>query len=98
MSDLVDSVLGGRRGIVLHRRHLVYGVGNGWFRWTPRWFVDAVVHAWNWVACHTVGHDTHGPYEFQDEPDGENIHLEGYRRGYYPKTCSACSRRWPEGS
>jgi hypothetical protein len=93
----IGYVFGSERiGIVRTRRHLAYGVNHGALCGWPHWLINAIVGAWNFVVCHTLGHDTFGPWEEPPDEDGKTLHVPGFRPGYYPKTCAACSKRWPE--
>jgi hypothetical protein len=87
-----------RMGIVRIRRHLGYGLNHGALRWTPRWVRNAIVTAYNFTVCYTFGHDTCGPWEEPPDEDGRMLRVPGFRPGYFPKTCSACGKRWREPS
>lgn len=69
--------------------HLQYGVDHGWGMSLPGFAKDMIVTVWNKYVCTFKGHDTIGPFEAQ-------VKVPGYRPGIYPKTCSACNKRWKE--
>ena len=49
--------LGGERfGIVRHRRWLAWGYRGG-VMVRPAWLARAIVTTWNWLSCHTLGHE-----------------------------------------
>jgi len=43
-------------GIVRDRRWLVYGFHHG-LMLRPYWLARRIVQTWNWVSCHTMGHE-----------------------------------------
>jgi hypothetical protein len=79
-------------GIVRSRRHLAYGGGHGALLWAPPWVKTTIIVAWNWIVCHTIGHDTFGPWD----EDEWTLFIDGIWTRTHPKTCSACSRTWWE--
>ena len=96
MSALGEVAGTERIGLIWYHRHLLYGVHDGWGRWLPMWLKSAIVSTVNPVCCLLIGHDTFGPlYEPPDE-EGRTIRIKGITPGWYPQTCTACSKRWPD--
>jgi hypothetical protein len=85
-------------GIVRDGHHLLWGHRHGALRWAPHGVRKVIVTVWNHTACLFLGHHIIGPFEDKPDEEGRVLHVEGYRPGYYPKTCTACCKRWPEGS
>lgn len=78
-------------GLVVSKKgHLLYGVNHGWGSWLPFMIKNKIVEVWNFLVCQTKGHDTFGP--FYDK----GVRVKGFPDGYYPKTCTACSKKWPK--
>jgi hypothetical protein len=62
-----------RWGIVRYRRWLGYGVNHGWML-RPMWLQDVVVTAWNWLSCHTFGHEWLPDIRWSEPTGGGEIH------------------------